>query len=93
MNTENYCQEYIPTRLEKLGWRLFPSNHCDIPDKIGMHDCVVTITRSELSFMDRLRVLVSGRIEVQSKTATENLVGSHATNAVLIVRPPYWLDR
>ncbi len=89
----NYCQEYMPTRLERLGWRFFPSRHCDIPDKVGMHDAVITVTKAELSFADRLRVLISGRVEVQSKTATENLVGSHETNAVFIVRPPTWLDR
>lgn len=89
----NTTLEYIPTRRERIGWRLFPARHCDIPDKPGMRDCVVTRTTADLSFIDRLRVLVSGRIEVQAKTATENVVGAHATNAEFSVRPPSWLCR
>lgn len=89
----NTTQEYIPTHRERIGWRFFPSRHCDIPDKPGMRDCVVTRTTTDLSFLDRVRVLISGRIEVQSKTATENVIGDHATNAEFCVRPPSWLSR
>ncbi len=89
----NTCLEYIPTRRERIGWRLFPSQHCDIPDIGNMRDCVITKTTVDLSLMDRLRVLISGRIEVTAKTATGNEVGAYATNAVFNVRPPRWLSR
>lgn len=93
--------EYVPLRRERIGWRLFPSRHCDMPDlpklktggQTATRDCLVAHTKVELSFLDRLRVLVSGRIEVVAKTVTENVIGENVTVAVFNVRPPGWLDR
>ena len=92
MKTENTVLEYHSTRLERLGWYLFPNTLCDMPDKPGMRDCLVTRTKVELSFVDRLRVLVSGRIQVETKTATKNVVGAQETNAAFVVKPPAWMD-
>lgn len=89
----NQTLEYCATRREQIGWRLFPRRWIDLPELPAMRDCIVTTTTAELSFIDRLRVLVSGRIEVQAKTATENVVGATATGAVFNVCPPSWLSR
>lgn len=78
---------------ERLGWRLFPAAHADIPDLPGSKDGIICHVKCELSFWDRLRVLISGRIEVGVKTATEFPVGKTATNSSISVRPPDWLDR
>lgn len=53
----------------------------------------MTRTTVDLSIIDRLRVLISGRIEVQAKTSTENEVGNYATNATFNIQPPRWLTR
>lgn len=84
----NTAQEYIPTRRERLGWRLFPSRHCDMPKGMGFRDGIITEVTVGLSFADRVRALFSGRIRVVSKTATGNLVGHYETNAVAHVEPP-----
>lgn len=90
---ENSAMCYQSQRRERLGWRLFPNAHCFSPDLEGGRDGIVSRVRCELSFMDRLRLLISGRIEVWVKTTTENEVGRHATNSSISVRPPDWLDR
>lgn len=93
MPNENHAVEYVPTLRERIGWRLFPAQHCDVPDKPGMHDMIVSETKTELSFADRLRVLVSGRVRTVTKTATACLIGDHETSAVFCVEPPTWLRR
>jgi hypothetical protein len=43
--------------------------------------------------LDRLRVLVTGRIRVELRTVTENLIGDHKTKSVFAALPPRWWDR
>ncbi len=90
----NYAQEYIPTRREKLGWRLFPRT---IPNPrepaFPVRDCVFTNVDTEFSFMDRLRILVSGHVRVKVSVETENKPGQTCGNAVVSVEPPKWLCR
>ncbi len=90
----NYAQEYIPTRREKLGRRLFPRT---VPNprepKFPVRDCVFTNVSAEFSFIDRLRILVSGRVRVEVRVETENKPGQTCGNAVVDVQPPKWLER
>lgn len=94
-NTSNFCISYTPTFLEKVGWKLFPAKHCDMPEPhhhLMMRDGLVCRTEVQLSILDRLRVLVSGRVRVETKTTTENQIGWNATNAVGFVAAPFCLD-
>lgn len=97
MNTqepiENGCMQYIPQWQEKLGWKLFPNNYTELPEKTGGKDGLHCRIAVSLSRIDRLRTLISGKIEVTAKTTTENLIGKHITNTRVSVRPPAWLDR
>lgn len=94
-NTSNYCVAYNSTFLERIGWKLFPSKHCEMPPpKEGclMGDGLVCRTEVQLSIIDRLRALVSGRVRVETKTSTENVLGWNSTNAVGFVAAPFFLD-
>ena len=66
--------------------RLFPWRPCDLPEApYAYQDVVITKTRVSVSFVDRLRILITGKFEVESRTVTENIVGNTRTNS--IVRP------
>lgn len=88
-----FVQQYVPQWQEKLGRKLFKKHHIDMPDLPGMKDCLVSRTVAHLSFVDRLKVLISGKIEVTTNTATEHVIGKTFTNSGVSVRPPGWLER
>lgn len=74
-----YALVYVPQWQEKLGWKLFPNTYTEMPEMPDMKDglvCGITVT---LSWLDRLRMLVSGKLEVTAKTATENVIGANVT--------------
>ena len=84
---------YVPQWQENLGWKLFPNSYTEMPEIPDMRDglvCGITVT---LSWLDRLRILISGKMEVTAKTATENVIGANVTATGVSVRPPAWLDR
>ena len=98
MNTDNQdgCMQYVPQLREKIGWKLFPPNYVDTPElpagTIQM-DVFHAHTHVHFSFLDRLRILISGNIEVTTKTATENQLGNHVTASCVQVIPPKFLQR
>ena len=68
----------------RLRAKLFPFTICELPEAPpSFQDVLISISRSQLSFMDRLRVLFTGKVEVETRTVTENMIGSHRTNSVL----------
>lgn len=78
-NTVGYVS-MVPSR-HPFTRKLFPINYCLLPDAPKEYkDVLVTITRIELSFLDRLRILWNGKVEVQTKTVTENLIGGCITS-------------
>lgn len=93
MNADNGIQQYIPQFREKIGWKLFPSNHIDSPRLDNAHDCLHCHVVASFSFLDRLRILISGEVKVTVKTATENLLGAHETATGVEVLPPKYLRR
>jgi hypothetical protein len=50
-------------------------------------------TKVELSFLDRLRVLITGRIEIETRTSTENVIGKSATASTFTALPWKWMER
>jgi hypothetical protein len=84
MNAIGFVTENKWTWREKLRARLFPFTPCTLPDSpASWKDCVVSITRCELSFVDRLRVLFTGKLEVETRTVTEHIVGGTKTNGAV----------
>lgn len=68
---------------DRLRFKLFPSRHCQLPEAPAQfRDCLVVRTVVSLPLIDRLRVLASGRLTVETKTVTEYVVGGTATSSV-----------
>lgn len=91
--SEGYCQIYVPQMREKIGWKLFPRQHFDSPEMVGAHDCLHCHVVASFSFLDRLRILISGEVKITTKTATEHLIGKHKTLSGVEVLPPKFLRR
>lgn len=90
---QNYGMRYVPRRLEKLGWRLFPHRHCEAPELPGpCRDCSITRVTVCLSFIDRIRLLLTGRLLVEVKTSTEHEIGESATTSAAYVDAPKFLQ-
>ncbi len=90
----NGVQEYIPQWQEKIGWKLYPAcEYVEAPELKDSKDVLVSTTTVHITGWDRLRLLISGRVEVVAKTTTQNEIGAHLTNSGVSVRPPSWLSR
>lgn len=84
---------FIPTTwADRLRWKLFPIDGCEIPD-VPAKDCVITRTKVRFSFAGRLRLLFSGRLTVETKTATENIVGNCETASCCYINAPKFMER
>ncbi len=86
--SENYIQaESLQRRWtwrEKLRAKLFPFVICHVPEAPpSFQDVIVSKSRSNLSFTDRLRVLITGKVEVETRIMTDVVIGSHRTNSVI----------
>jgi hypothetical protein len=79
------CSPETPwTWRDKLCARVFPFTICNIPEAPASYqDVIVSKSRSSLCFTDRLRVLFTGKVEVETRIVTENMIGSHRTNSVI----------
>lgn len=86
--------EYRPTWRDRVRRRLFPRKHCFAPEAPGrFKDCITIHTVCVLCFWDRLRILATGRLEVTTRTATENEIGEHVTASECSALPPAFLER
>lgn len=90
---ENGIMQYNSQWQERIGWRLFPSKHIDAPKMEGAKDVVIACSYTHLSWLDRIRVLISGTCAVTVKTTTENIVGKSISISAFEVRPPKFLQR
>src|SRR5690348_2521342 len=77
-SSDGLCLSRPWTWKDKLRCKLFPPQYCDLPEAPPTHkDVLVCRVTSELSWLDRLRVLATGRLQVESRTVTENVIGDH----------------
>lgn len=82
------------TWRDRFRERFFPAAYCELPEAPATHrDVLVVRVFTHLSWLDRLRVLLTGRIRVESKTVTEHVIGDHRTCSVFMALPPRWCDR
>ena len=73
--------------------KIWPWKHQEVGDlPPWAQDAIYCENRVELSFADRLRVLVSGRVRVRSCTLTEHKPGRVETVSLAHPLPPYWLE-
>lgn len=94
MNTQNSMAAYRPSQLELLGWKLFPFRSAAHPKREWKSgDTLVCHIDCYLSFADRVRILISGQAQVQTRTTTENVIGEHQTESSISVMPPRFLTR
>ena len=89
----NRALAYTPTLKERVVRRLFPYRPCGFPDlQRAQRDGIIARFTIELSVIDRLRALVTGRILIQANTCTENVIGENKTEATCTVLPPRLLE-
>jgi hypothetical protein len=89
----NSAAKYSPQWQERIGWKLFPASLCESPEVPGARDCIVIRTTGTLSVLGRLRALISGRVQVETRTVTEFKIGRVLTHSAVSVLPPVWLSR
>jgi len=83
----------VTTWRDRLRWKLFPVRHLDLPYAPPTHrDVLVCRVTCCLSLADRLRVLISGRLLVETKTVTENIIGRSLTDSLAYPLPIKALD-
>lgn len=84
-----------PTRKERFIRWLFPfqfNNRKFSPD-FQARDCVHSSVTTEWSFVDRIRILITGRTRIEVAVECENVVGRTVTNSVSYVLPPRRLEK
>ena len=81
-NTVGYFVLPPPPRWhERLRARLFLEPAIANP-QMEHRDLFVCRTECRFSWTDRLRILLTGKVMVETRTATENVIGAHATKSI-----------
>lgn len=77
------------TWRDRLRSKLFPRRFAECPMPTRFRPCDVVTVRTDvvLSWADRLRVLVLGRMTVETRTATEYEVGQSESTSAAWVEP------
>ena len=75
-----------PSVCQRLRGRLFPTRHCPLPQPelvapFGHGDVIEIQTVAVLGWTDRLRVLLTGRLMIRTRTITEHRVGALMTSS------------
>lgn len=76
---------YIDPRnsWEKFCDKIYPPKYCMLPEApIAFKDVLVCRTGIAFSFVDRIRILLTGKVYVESRTVTEHTIGNCITSSV-----------
>lgn len=94
---QNGCVSFQPTLLQRIGFRLFP--RAPFPKAPSVEelpfvpsDEIVTEVQVEISFLDRLRVLCSGRVGVDVRLIVKQGPEQLHGRSSFMVRPPKFMD-
>lgn len=74
--------------IKPLSWKqtvlakLFPSMACEPLIIDGSKDGIITRAYIYFTWLDRFRILIFGRVTVETKTTTQNIVGECKSNSV-----------
>lgn len=85
------CMVQVDTPFKLARW-LYPREHCPHPDAEPISDVIVHDVVVCLSIQDRLRLLVSGRLAVDTRIGTEHRPGAVQGLAAAYPLPPKWLE-
>lgn len=90
MTDHCYVAIDAPTPLQRLWRRLFPARHREIPENLEgfAPSYMVTDVRIHLDWADRLRVLASGNLRVETTTKTDVIVNKMVSQSTVTVLPP-----
>lgn len=79
----SYIATPIPLKFsQRLLLRMFPRNYCELPEAPASYKDVLTCNVTvSLSFVSRLKVLVTGKVRVETKTVCENVIGNYITKS------------
>lgn len=86
---------FSPTARQKLGRRLFPAAYSEpLEPSSGFEpsDQIFLRVDTYLSWPDRLRLLVSGKVRVDARVVTQQAVGQHAAVSSFNILPPNCLS-
>jgi hypothetical protein len=92
----NYALAMPPdTWRDKLRRKLFPYRPCyyDPDPKVKWQGCVGGHIMVHISFVDRIKLLFTGRIKVDIKMAVDVKIGNHELLTSANVCPFRWLER
>lgn len=72
------------------GWRerwkakFFPFIPCELPEApASFQDVIITKSKSVLSWKDLMRVIITRKIEVETRIVCENPIGNHKSASVI----------
>ena len=82
-----------PGFWERTAMRLFPLQPAEIPEGVVGEDVITNRTWINFSLVDRIRILVSGRVFVETKLVTEKVVGQAVGQSEASVLAPRWMVR
>ncbi len=66
---------------DRLKFSLFPEPAISNPE-MEHKDIFVCRTTTRFSWLDRLRIVLTGKVMVETRTATENEIGAHQTKSI-----------
>lgn len=72
--TTNQAMEYVPTWKDRLARKLFPYRLQEFTEPPNMNGWMRTNINVHLSIADRLRLLIGGRLLIETTTYTEHQV-------------------
>jgi hypothetical protein len=78
------------TPLQRLWRRLYPSRHLQIPEDLEgfAPSYMLTLVMIRLDWADRLRILVSGNLRVETHTKTDVAISKMDSQSMVTVLPP-----
>jgi len=88
---QNFAMYHKPTIIEKL-WRALGYKYhlVDLPEEAdGMDGWIMTHTRFNFDFFDRIRLLLTGKLYVDTRQATDVRVGKCISAASFRIAPPF----
>jgi hypothetical protein len=75
---------------QRVFLKLYPSRYCDLPTAPKEYrDVLVFNSVTRFGFLDRLRILVTGRVQTRAKIVTQNTIGYTVSDAVCYPIPPF----
>lgn len=86
MKPEALCFVQRPTNWQRFKWWLFPERHPQEPDLFKSkatfsNDCVTIVCRHEISFLDRVRILFTGKATTRTLLKTQHVVGENISRS------------